>query len=436
MTTLRDTQKGPAVRGTMLAGVAVILLGLGGFTAWAGLMPLSSASIAPGVVQVETNRKPVQHRDGGIVAELLVREGDRVSAGDLLLRLDDAESRATFGMLETHHLSLLAQESRLLAERDGLPDLMLPPDLAAAQDRPDVAEIVAGQRRIFAEAQRTLAGQEDILRNRIAQHEAQIAAFEAQRVAGREQLSLIAEESAGVGDLIAKGLERKPRLLSLKRAAAQLAGAQGDYDGRIAEAREAISEAELQILHLRKARTRDAAVELRDVQTRRVEADERLRAARIGLARYEVRAPQAGIVMNLKHFAPGAVIPPGGEILDIVPQEERLLVDARVRPTDIDAVRPGLPASVVLSAYKSRTTPPLDGTVLLVSADALADERSGQTYYRARIAIDPAAIARLDTVALYPGMPAEAIIVTGERTALDYLLDPLRQSFRRAFRED
>lgn len=420
----------PPVRGTILAGVAALALGFGGFGAWAARAPLAGAAIAPGVIAVDGSRKTVQHLEGGIIAELPVREGDRVAAGQVLVRLDDLEARALHGLLEGEYVALRAQEARLEAERDGKEPVVFPAELDRAP-----AEILAGQRRIFESGREALSGRIDVLGRRIAQLEAQIAALEAQRAAGRNQLALIAEEVGGVRTLVEKGLERRPRLLALERHAAALNGQQGDYANRIAQAREAIAETELGILNARRERVEKAAVELREVQVRRAEVQERLATAAVALGRRDVVAPRAGVVLNLRYHTLGGVVPPGGEILDLVPEDDPLVVEARISPTDIDTVHSGQQARVALSAYKSRTTPYLDGRVLRVSADALVDERTGQRFFRAEIEVDADQVAALDAVRLMPGMPVETFIETGERTLLDYLVQPFTDSFRRAFRE-
>ena len=215
----RPVPERPPVRGQLLAGAAVIVLGLGGFVAWASLASLASAALAPGVVRVDSNRKTVQHVEGGIIAELLVREGDRVAAGQVLVRLDELESRSLFGLLEGQHLALLAEEARLAAERDGEEKLAFPPELEAARARSEVAEILAGQERIFASGRTLVAGQVDVLKQRIAQLESQIKALESQLAAGAKELAFIAEETAVVQELMEKGLDRKLRLLALKRNA-------------------------------------------------------------------------------------------------------------------------------------------------------------------------------------------------------------------------
>jgi HlyD family type I secretion membrane fusion protein len=436
--TLQDpfnTPERPAVGSLFRTGAAAIALCLGGFGAWAVLAPLSSAAMAPGIVRVESERKTVQHLEGGIIAELLVREGDRVSAGQVLVRLDDLEAKALHELLRAQQAALAAQQARLIAERDGHASVAFPEFLLARKSDGKVAEIIRGQERIFASGREALQGEIDVLHQRIAQLGAQIDAFKAQWTAGIDQLALINEEVASVRALVEKGLERKPRLLALERNAAYLSGEQGEYNGRIAEAREAIAGAQMEILNTRRTRVEKAALELREVETQLAQVEERLAEASVKLGRRDVIAPQGGTVLNLRYHTLGGVVPPGNDILDIVPRDERLVVEARVNPTDIDVVHDGLPAKLILSAFKSRTTPHIDGRVIQVSADALHDERTDQTYYLARVEADVTQLAALDGVRLTPGMPVETIIHTGDHTFWTYIIQPLTDSFRRAFRE-
>jgi HlyD family secretion protein len=425
----------PPVGRVVFGGALVLGLGLGGFALWAAEAPLASAAVAPGAIAVDTHRKLVQHLEGGIIAELLVREGDRVAAGQVLVRLDDLEAKSLHALFEGEYLALRAEEARLEAERENAGALVFPFALEAQRHRADVAEILAGQARIFASGRDALAGQIAVIEQRIAQLRAQIAALQAQFRAGEDQLRLIEEEAAAIRELVDKGLERKPRLLALERQAAQLQGQQGDFANRVAQAHEAIAEAELEILNARRLRIEKAAVELRQVGTRRAEVQERMTAAAVKLTRREVVAPQDGTVLNLRYHTVGGVVAPGGDILDLVPAGDRLIVEARVSPIDIDAVHAGQKARIALTAYSGRSTPQLDGEVLHVSADALADPNTGQKYFLARVAVDGEQLDKLEGVSLAPGMPADAFIETGHRTVLDYLIQPLTDSFRRAFRE-
>jgi HlyD family type I secretion membrane fusion protein len=413
-------------------GVAVFFLLL---FSWAALAPLSSAAVAQGTIIVETVKKKVQHLEGGMIAELLVREGDTVAAGQVLVRLDDLEAKALRDLLQAQQTALRAQQARLAAERDNLDTLVFPEDLETRRGDRKVAEILTGQERIFISSRDALHGEIDVLGQRIAQLHAQIEASESQLVAGSQQSALIAEEADAVRAMVAKGLERKPRLLALERNAAYLAGEQGEHAGRIAEARESIAGSQLEILNARRTRVEKAALELREVETQLAQVDERFAEASAKLSRRDVLAPQGGTVLDLRYHTIGGVVPPGGDIMDIVPVNERLIVEARLSPIDIDVVHSGLPAKIMLTAYKGRSTPQISGRVLQVSADSLMDEHTRQSYFLARIEVDAGELGKLKHIQLIPGMPAEAFIETGSHTFVEYLMQPLTDSFRRAFRE-
>lgn len=438
----------PPVGSGVLFGMATLAIAGLVFGGWSALAPISSAAVAPGVLTVDTMRKVIQHAEGGSIAELLVREGERVQAGQVLVRLDDLESKALHDVLDGRSTALSAQRARLLAEREERDTLVFPAKLETQRARAEVAEILGGQQRIFSTGRDSLQGQVEVLGARIAGFKAQAAALDSQFVAGREQLAFIQEELDLVRTLVAKGLERRPRLLALERTAAGTQGQQGDLQNRIAQVQEGIAGAQLEIINAKRTRTERAALELRDVETQLTEVDQKLAEARVKLARRDVIAPQTGTVLDLRYHTVGGVVPPGGKLLDLVPVEDRLIVEARIKPTDIDVVHIGLSAKVALSAYKTRTTPQLDGRVSHVSADALADDRNrsdrppsmsaspAQNYFTARIEIDASQLARLQGINLSPGMPAEVFIETGSRTLIAYLLQPLTDSFRRAFRED
>ena len=429
-----DVPERPSVRGPLAVGVLLAAIFFGGFGGWASVAPLASATLADGVVRVESHRKTVQHLEGGIVREILVAEGDRIEAGDVLMRLDQTQSGAAVAVLSDQRDALLALKARLSAERDGLDAIAFPPELM----RPDrkASELTQGQSRIFEARRKSLAAQLGILHERREQLEAQIQAHKAQLASTRQQLQLIAEEVATVSDLLSRGLERKPRLLALQRQQSYLEGLRGEQQASIAKAEQAIGETRMQAEDLLTKRSAEIALELRDAETQLLQVGEKLGLATDVDRRMEVVAPVSGQVVELKLHTVGGVIRPGEPLLDIVPNSDELVVEARIRPVDIDSVAVGQPAQVALTAYKQRTTPRLDGTLVKLSADALTDPERRMSFYAADIRIDPSELAKLEGAQLYPGMPAEVMIVTGERTLLQYLLQPLADSFHRAFRED
>ncbi|SLN68869.1 HlyD family type I secretion periplasmic adaptor subunit [Oceanibacterium hippocampi] len=436
-TTRPEPEKAPNARGPILAGLVILLIFFGGFAAWSYFLPLSSAAVAPGSVRVADNSKTVQHLEGGIIEEILVREGDVVSRNDPLIRLDTTQARASWSSARSKLNALRAQEARVIAERDRLEKPVYPDWLSSQRaDSPEVAEILSGQDAIFATRQRAFEGQLEILNERVGQLDAQIDGLRAQEKSMIEQTNLIKEEIQAVSGLVKKGLAPKPRLLALQRQAAEFGGRLGEYRGRIAQAKEAIGETDLQILDLRNQRDSEIAETLRALQTDISSEEERLASAEDILKRQVILAPESGVVANLRFYTTGGVIRPGEAVLDLVPQEENLIIEAEVNPVDIDVVSVGLPAKVRLTSFDQRTTPTLKGTVTFVSADSLQKERTGQIYYKARVEIDPGQLELLKDARLYPGMPAETMIVTGEQTLFDYLIGPLKRSFDRSLREN
>jgi membrane fusion protein, type I secretion system len=431
-----DVPLRPRIGAPLAAGAFLLIAFFAGFGGWAALAPLSSATVAEGVIRVETHRKTVQHLEGGIVREILVNEGDKVTAGQILMRLDKTQSGTTVSVLQDQQDALLALQARLEAERDGLDAIQFPPELLARQSDPKVATVVGGQQKIFDTRRQSLRAQLGILSQRVEQLGSEIAGHKAQLVSANEQIQLTQEEIATVTDLLNRGLERKPRLLALQRQQSYLEGSRGEQLGAIAKAQQEIGEAKLQSADLLDKRSSEIALELRDTQSRLLEIRQKLGAAVDVDNRMEVVAPVSGQVVDLKVHTLGGVVRPGDALLDIVPQSDELVVEARVRPVDIDAVHAGQSAQVALTAYKQRTTPRLDGRLATVSADALIDESRHISYYSAEIHIDSSELAKLNGVQLYPGMPAEVMIVTGERTLLQYFIQPVIDSFHRAFREE
>ena len=415
-------------RSMTLAGVVVAVF-LGGFAAWAALAPLESAAIAPGALGVSGERKTVQHLEGGIVAGITVAEGDTVAAGETLLVLDDTQPRAVLAGLEGQYRSAAALEARLIAERDELHAIAWPEWLRT----PDDDGVLATQERIFAARKASFANETAILEQQIAQIREQAAGYEGHIAAQDREIALLSEEARDVRALVEEGHVPKPRLRALEREEAEVAGARARNRAHVARLAQAVGETRLQIVRLGNARLTEVTTELREVEANLADLHERLTAARDVLTRTRVTAPVAGTVVGLGVFTHGAVIAPGQRLMDIVPAGDRLVVEARVGPTDIDSVAVGLPAQVRLTGFSLLTTPPFDGRVTRVSADAFTDERTGAAWYEVRVALDPDQPA-LEGLDLVPGMPAEVMIVTGDSTPLQYLLKPVLVSVGRARR--
>ncbi len=430
---LADLQR--SSRRLIMASIFAIVLFFGGLGTWAALAPLDSAAIAPGIVIVQSNRKTVQHLEGGIVAEILVKEGDHVEAGQVLVRLDDTRARAILGLLQNKYNAALALEARYLAERDGLDEIEFPDALLAYAGESDVVEVLVGQVNIFEARRDTLAGAIAILKQRIVEFGEEIVGLGAQVEADQQQIELIAEELEGVRLLVNKGLARKPRLLALQRRAAELGGDRGEHLAFIARAKQNMAETDLQILDLQNRRTSEVVNGLREVQTQLSDLEERLGFAQDVFERTEIRASRAGVVVDLQIHTVGGVIAGGEVLLDIVPQDDKLSIEVKIEPDDIDVVHVGLDAQLRLTAYNRRMTPTIDGKVIYVSADRLTDPQTGLGYYKALIEVDANSLDSIDGVVLYPGMTAQVMIVTGRQTVLEYILSPIMDSFSVALRE-
>ncbi len=425
----------PTLRGPLIAGAATIAGFLGTFLLWGFLASLDSAAIAPGTVIVDSHRKTIQHLEGGIVREILVQEGQKVKAGQVLLRLDTALAGAASMQLRNQRWATLAKIARLRAEQADAPAIALPAELQARAGDPAVAEQIATQQSLFMARKQAYDSQIGAIDRRIQQSREDIAAMRSQHVATVERLKYFEEEAEAIRELVEKGYERKPRLLALQRSIAEMRGKIGELDANMARARQMIAQAEFEAKTVRNQRQSDINRELQDAQAAEADLSDRLKAADDVLQRKDVVAPQDGQVVDLKYFTPGGVIQPGAPILDIVPQDDDLIVEARVSPMDIDVVRAGLPAEVRLTAYRQRIVPLVDGEVVNVSADKLQDQRTGESYFTARIRLKKESLAAAGKIEPYPGMPAEVYIVTGKRRAIDYVLSPIVDSTRRSFRE-
>ncbi|HKU95648.1 MAG TPA: HlyD family type I secretion periplasmic adaptor subunit [Vineibacter sp.] len=418
-----------AVSGWLI--IAVLFGGLGG---WAVMAPLNGAVVANGVVKVEGNRKSVQHLDGGIVKALRVKEGDRVTTGDVLIVLDDTQAKAELEILSQQYIVLRASEVRLLAELAGETTMVMPPELAAKASDAYARNIWAGQIRQFDARRAAIGGQRKVIVEKIHQLQSQIAGAEAQVKAYTEQSDSVRAEAQSIAPLVEKGLLPRARLLQLERAASGLDGQIADARASVARFRQAIAEQELQITQLSNDRMAEVTKDLREVHARLVEVLPKRTNAEAVLGRMEIRSPYAGRVVGLSMFSIGGVIQRGERILDIVP-DEGLTIDVQVAVDDISDVHPGARAELHLTAYKQRIVPTVQGGVINVSADRLSDPKTGNAYFVASIRPDLAQLAALPGIRLQPGMPVTVMIPTETRTAFDYIVGPLTTSFSQAFRQ-
>ena len=384
---------------------------------------------------MESNRKAVQHLDGGIIGAIFVREDDSVEAGQVLLRLDDTIERAELAIVVDQLHELTARRARLRAEVDGSEAVSFDPDLLALGGEAKVRGILDGQVELFRAGRAAREGRRRILEQRIANFRDQIEGLKAQRAARSRQMKLIRQELAGVEQLHKKGHAPLTRVLELKRQLSRIEAQSAEHSTDIARATNSIGEVGLQKIQVEQDFREDVTKELRDVQARIQGLIERRVAAEARLARIEVKAPQSGRILALKAHTLGGVIQPGETIMEIVPGDDALVLQAQILPQDVDKVLSGQSSRIRLSAFDQQTTPEIFGTLESISADQLEDPRRSVSYFVARIRIEDAELAKLGEQELVPGMPAEVFIRTGERLAISYLLKPVLESFARAFKD-
>jgi HlyD family secretion protein len=424
------------LRGVTLAGNLLILCFVLGLGTWSGFAPLESAAVASGVVESETSRKTIQHLEGGIIRKILVADGDAVRAGQTLISLEDTKARAEVQSLQGQFWDATAREARLQAEQHGQERVSFPAKLVTMQDEsPPIAAVLAAQQGIFETRRQVFQSQAAVNREKRSQVEKEIEGLRAQESAASRRVEIVREEAATVAMLVDKGLERRPRLLNLQREMADIEGRRGEIVAQISRAGQVINESEATLLKLESDRQNEIAQSLREAQNQIFQIRERLQAADDQLLRTAVRAPEDGVVTELRIHTVGGVIGAGAPLMDLVPSQDRLIVTARVRPEDIDVVHPGLSADVNLLPYNQRRVPRIQGTVTHVSADRLVDKRTDQPYYAAKIRVHQR-IAGIDGVQIIPGMPAQVFIKTGRGTVAFYALRPLLDSFNNAFHED
>ncbi|PBC21749.1 hemolysin secretion protein D [Mesorhizobium sp. WSM4311] len=420
--------------GVTYTGFAILFLFFGVAGGWAALAPLDSAAVAPGVVKVAGDRKLIQHLEGGIIAELNAANGDIVKAGKVLVRLDDTQAKAQLDLIQNRIATREALAARLRAERDGKDEIAFDPALLA---NPATAakDAVAAQRDVFAAKHHNLTDEQEILNQRRRQTAEEITGLQQLIVTKDRQIDAIEGETKDLETLLAKGLTTRERNLLLRRQQQEIEGDRATNIAAIARARSAMAEIDMQILNLGTVRLNEAVDELSKVEAELFDLRQEERSARDVLARTDVVAPVDGIVMDLKVHTAGGVVKPGETLMTIVPLGQQLVVEAMVKPEDVETIAPGQPAHVSFPAFARYNLPPLDGVVEIVSADRMVEERSGAPYFAATVLIDRNELAKLEGRKLLPGMSSEAMIRTGARTVLSYLAEPITQNFRRAMRE-
>ena len=433
------------LRRPMIAGSIVVLVMVVGLLLWASLASIKGAVVAAAQVRVEGNSKVVKHREGGIIRRIYVHEGQFVRRGQVLMQLDPVQVQSNVDVWQAQYNTSLADIARFQALQAGSMDIHFPPELLARQSDPQVAALLAGERALHSSTMMLYSSQASVLRSQAEQLATQIQGMRAQMTSVDMQSGSIADELSGARELNRLGYAPKTRVSALDRSAAQLKGQKGSVLADIARAQQSIGSVRIQIAQLEQKKQSEAATGIRQAQDKLADAAPKLRATSESLFETTVRAPVDGYVFNLTQFTEGGVAAPGERLLDIVPTGTALVLNAHVKPNDIAEVHVGMPARVTLTAYNPRTTPPLDGQVILVSADATTTEDSGnggppmqarEPYYVVQIKVDPSQLQHIGKdIRMTPGMQASVSIITGSRTIMDYLLGPITDAMRTAMRE-
>jgi HlyD family type I secretion membrane fusion protein len=414
-------------------GYVVTIALVFGLGTWSFQAPLAGAAIAPGVISPEGDRRTVEHLEGGIVREILVKEGDVVEAGQVLLTLEDIPARARFDEIGSRYVHLLAKAARLEAELRNSDQI---DEIEGFTDHVEYQAAISNQRELLARRLTTRQGRVNILRNRIRKLEEENFGL-VQIIEGlNEKAILMSQEIENVAELLDKGLERTPRMLALKRAAVDILIERASNDAAIARNNQKVGETELQLLTMHQQEFEQASEELTELRRTIAELGSEMPWRTDVLARTEIRAPVSGIVFDVRVTTLSGVLKGGEPILDIVPSQVPLIIDARVNPIDIDVLKIGMPARIILIAYQQRNMPQLFGTLRSISADSLVEDRTGTAYYLAKIEVPRAEVEGLPDVELVTGMPVDVMILTGESTVADYVIGPLIGSFRQSFRQN
>ncbi len=420
----------------VIFGLLVVILGFGSFLAWTLYAPLAKGVVASGQVVVADKRKTIQHLEGGIIAAIHITEGQEVKAGQLLIELDDTRVKAERDLLQTRYFHSLAMLNRLDAERLAQDKVEFSEELLTREQDPSVNKILVSQINSFDARQTEISGQIDLLNQKIKQLEQKIKGLNAQKRSLAEQVRLVQQELKRTQAMYEKKLVELPRLIKQKKELVQIQGNISQIATEVTTTEVAINETRLELLQIKKNRAQEVSEQILEVQTQVLELKEKLITAEDKLTRTKIVAPQAGTILGLSTHTIGGVIPSAKAILEIVPPSERLLVEVKLKPIDIDNVMPNMMARVRFTAFKRKLTPTIAGKVEYISADALFDEAVQQNYYLARISIEPTEVAKLPDQDITPGMPVDVLIEAGERTAMEYLLAPLEEVIRKGMKED
>ncbi|WP_170984646.1 HlyD family type I secretion periplasmic adaptor subunit [Rhodoligotrophos defluvii] len=421
-----------------LIGLGIVGVFIFGAGLWASVAPLASAAMAPGVVSPEGYRRTVQHLEGGIIQQILVEDGAKVHQGQLLMVLDATQDTANLDIVQVQRYGAAASLARLDAEVDGRPEITYPDWLIAAAKKDQRAqEAITSQERLFKVRRENLQGQRDVLQQTIAQLEEQRVGRQAEAESAENQLKLFKEELKTVEDLVKQGYERRSRLLEMQRSNAQFEAQASSARSALASTDQQIGEYKLRLLNIDQQARDQASSQRAELEKELANLDSKLASAADVLSRTQIVAPIEGTVVNLRYHTVGGVVAPGSPILDIVPDAEKLIIDVRISPMDIDVVHVGESCLVKFTAYKQRSLPRITGKLIYVSPDAVQEPNSGQSFYAGKVEVSQEELGKIrPAIHLVPGMPAEAAITTGERTVMRYILDPLIASLQRSFVED
>ena len=427
---------GRSVRRHLFLAICAAILLVGGLGGWAATTELSGAVVAAGNLVVASSVKKVQHPGGGVIGQLLVRDGDAVGAGQLLIRFDETVTRANLAVIDSSLIELYARMARLMAERDGADEVKVSRALAEYPNSDKISEVLDGEKRLFELRRNARSGQKAQLDEKTGQFREEIEGLSGQIEGKKREMEFIERELAGVRDLWNKKLIPIQRLTALERDAARIQGEHGQLVAGVAQAKGKISETRLQMIQIDQDLRSEVAKELREIQGKVAELVEKRVAAQDQLSRIDVRSPQDGVVQQLSVHTIGGVVGPGEQMMLIVPRSDDLVVEAKIAPKEVDQITIGQKATLRFTAFNQRTTPEIEGRVSLIGADQITDEKTGTSYFKIQVAPTGDGLGRLKNARLVPGMPVETFVQTSSRTALSYLLKPMADQFAKAFREE